>query len=231
VKPMAQLSVMSRTLAPAEGPRIQSMMAGVAGFIIATIGAGGYVGIVGLMAIESACIPLPSEIIMPFAGYLVSRGRMNLLMVATAGAIGCNLGSAIAYEIAARGGRRMVERWGNWVLLNHDELDRVERYFTRFGGITVLTCRLLPMVRTFIALPAGIAGMPRLRFHIYTFVGSWPWCFGLGYVGLKLGQHWDSDPRLRTAMHQLDGLVVVALLMGVCWFVWRRWSHRTRRTR
>jgi membrane protein DedA with SNARE-associated domain len=206
-------------------------MAAVASFIIATIGAGSYFGIVGLMAIESACIPLPSEIIMPFAGYLVSQGRMNLLMVATAGAIGCNLGSAIAYEIGARGGRRMIERWGNWVLLNHDELDRVERYFTRFGGITVLICRLLPMVRTFIALPAGISRMPRLRFHIYTFVGSWPWCFGLAYVGLKLGQHWDSDPRLRAAMHQLDGLVVAALLMGACWFVGRRWSHRRRRTR
>jgi membrane protein DedA with SNARE-associated domain len=123
------------------------------------------------MTVESACIPLPSEIIMPFAGYLASTGRFNLSVVATAGAIGCNLGSAIAYEIAARGGRRMVERWGARVLLDRDELDRMQRYFTRFGGITVLICRLLPLVRTFIALPAGLARMPRLRFHIYTFAG------------------------------------------------------------
>ena len=210
---------------------MQTIIGSITNLIIATISAGGYLGIVGLMAIESACIPLPSEIIMPFAGYLVSTGRFNLAMVATAGALGCNLGSAVAYEIGARGGRRMVERWGAWILLDRAELDRMQRYFIRFGGLTVLVCRLLPVVRTFIALPAGIARMPRLRFHIYTFIGSWPWCFGLAYVGLQLGQRWDSDPQLRAVMHQLDGLVVVALLIGIGWFVWHRWHHRIRRPR
>jgi membrane protein DedA with SNARE-associated domain len=200
----------------------------IANFIIATISTGGYVGIAGLMAIESACIPLPSEIIMPFAGYLVSAGRFSLPVAATAGAIGCNVGSALAYEVGARGGRRMVERWGAWVLLDRNELDRMDYYFARFGSITVLICRLLPVVRTFVALPAGIARMPRLRFHIYTFAGSWPWCFGLTYVGLQLGQRWDTDPRLRAALHQLDGLVVAALLVGVGWFVWHRWRLRIR---
>ena len=175
----------------------------VANFIIATISSGGYLGIAGLMAIESACIPLPSEIIMPFAGYLVSTGRFSLYAAATAGAIGCNLGSALAYEVGARGGRRLVERWGAWVLLDRNEIDRMDYYFTRFGGITVLICRLLPVVRTFIALPAGIARMPRLRFHIYTFVGSWPWCFGLAYVGLQLGKRWDTDPRLRAVIRAI----------------------------
>jgi membrane protein DedA with SNARE-associated domain len=188
---------------------IQTILDAIASFIIATISGGGYLGIAGLMAIESACIPLPSEIIMPFAGYLVSAGRFSLPMVATTGAIGCNLGSAIAYEIGARGGRRMVERWGAWVLLDRDELDRMQRYFTRFGGITVLVCRLLPLVRTFIALPAGIARMPRLRFHIYTFIGSWPWCFGLAYMGLKLGQRWDSDPQLRAVMERVNDFETV----------------------
>jgi membrane protein DedA with SNARE-associated domain len=208
---------------------IQTILGAVASFTVATISGGGYLGIAGLMAIESACIPLPSEIIMPFAGYLASTGRFSLPLVATAGAIGCNLGSVIAYEIGARGGRRAVERWGTWVLLGRNELDRMQRYFTRFGSITVLVCRLLALVRTFIALPSGIARMPRLRFHIYTFAGSWPWCFGLAYVGLKLGQRWDSDPRLRAVMHQLDGLVVAALLIGIGWFVWHRWRHRVGR--
>ena len=214
---------------PKEIRAIQAILDAIASFIIAIISGGGYLGVAALMAIESACIPLPSEIIMPFAGYLVSTGRFSLPVVATAGAIGCNIGSAIAYEIGARGGRRMVERWGAWVLLDRDELDRMRSYFTRFGGITVLICRLLPLVRTFIALPAGLAQMPRLRFHIYTFVGSWPWCFGLAYVGLRLGQRWDSDPRLRTVMHQLDGAVVVALLIGIGCFGWHRWHHRIRR--
>ena len=209
---------------------IQTIISSVAGLIVATISGGGYLGIVGLMAIESACIPLPSEIIMPFAGYLVSTGRFDLALVATAGAIGCNLGSAVAYEIGARGGQRMIERWEAWVLLDRDELDWMQRYFTRFGGITVLICRMLPVVRTFIALPAGIARMPRLRFHIYTFAGSWPWCFGLAFVGMRLGERWDSDPQLRTVMHQLDGLVVGALLIGIGLFVWHRWRHRIRRS-
>jgi membrane protein DedA with SNARE-associated domain len=158
--------------------------------------------------------------------HLVSIGRFNLPLAATAGAIGCNLGSALAYEIGARGGRRMVERWGTWVLLDYRELDRMDHYFKRFGGITVLICRLLPVVRTFVALPAGIARMPRLRFHVYTFAGSWPWCFALAFAGLKLGQQWDTDPQLRAIMHRLDGLVIAALLIGIGWFVWHPWRHR-----
>jgi membrane protein DedA with SNARE-associated domain len=169
----ADIRITNADLEPKERP-IQTIMAAIADFIIAVISSGGHLGIAGLMVSEFACIPLLSEIIMPFAGYLVSIGRFNLPLLATAGAIGRNLGSAIAYEIGARGGRPVVERWGSWVLLDPDELDRMQRYFTRFGDITVLVCRLLPVVRTFIALPAGIARMPRLRFHLYTFVGSWP---------------------------------------------------------
>ena len=123
------------------------------------------------MGIESACIPLPSEIIMPFAGYLVYLGRFNLFWVATAGAIGCNLGSVVAYWIGAKGGRPLVERYGKWVLMSHHDLDRMTWFFEKYGSITVLLARLLPVVRTFIAFPAGIAKMPQLRFHIYTFAG------------------------------------------------------------
>ena len=181
------------------------------------------------MAIESACIPLPSEVIMPFAGYLVSTGRFDLWLVATAGALGCNLGSAIAYWIGARGGRHLVSRYGRWVLLDEGELDRVERFFHRFGGLAVLVGRILPVVRTFIALPAGIARMSLLRFHLYTFVGSWFWCLALAYVGLKLGQQWDTNPQLKSIMHSLDGVIVLAIVLAVGWFVWSRLHHRARR--
>ncbi|KAA0585480.1 DedA family protein (plasmid) [Azospirillum oryzae] len=175
-----------------------------------------------LMALESACIPLPSEVIMPFAGYLVSTGHFNLMLVASVGAIGCNLGSEIAYAVGRRGGRPLIRRWGRYVLLDEHDLDLAERFFSRLGGPAVLVARMLPVVRTFIALPAGMAGMPRLRFHLYTFIGSWPWCFGLAYVGYALGERWNSDPTLRDWMHRFDMLVIVVIVAAVAWFLWRR---------
>jgi membrane protein DedA with SNARE-associated domain len=189
-------------------------------FITHAIGSGGYAGIVALMGIESACIPLPSEIIMPFAGYLVYEGRFNLFWVAMAGAIGCNLGSVIAYWIGASGGRPLVERYGKWVLMNHHDLDRMTAFFEKYGAITVLISRLLPVVRTFIAFPAGIAKMPQAKFHLYTFAGSWPWCYVLAYVGMKLGEKWETDPRFHQIFHQFHAVVEVVLLVGIVWFVW-----------
>ena len=197
-----------------------SLMGLVGGAIVATVSALGYTGVAGLMAIESACIPLPSEIIMPFAGYLVSLGRMDLAAVATAGAIGCNIGSTAAYAVGYAGGRPAVARWGRYVMLGPRELAWAERFFAHGGGITVLIGRLLPLIRTFIALPAGIARMPMARFQIYTFVGSWPWCFGLAYAGYKLGKAWDASPALRAAMHRLDGVAVALVLLGVVFWVW-----------
>jgi membrane protein DedA with SNARE-associated domain len=189
-------------------------------FVTYVIGAGGYAGIVALMAIESACIPLPSEIIMPFAGYLVYLGHFNLIWVATVGAVGCNLGSLVAYWIGAKGGRPLVERYGKLVLMNHHDLDLMTAFFLKYGSITVLLARLLPVVRTFIAFPAGIAKMPQWRFHLYTFLGSWPWCFGLAYAGMKLGEKWHTDPRFYAAFHRFHLSVEIALLAGIVWFVW-----------
>ncbi|MDE1931174.1 MAG: DedA family protein [Alphaproteobacteria bacterium] len=200
----------------------------LAGLIVATISSLGYGGIVMLMAIESACIPLPSEIIMPFSGYLVFTGRFDLILVATAGALGCNLGSTIAYAIGHYGGRPFIERWGGYVLLGRRELDWAHDFFARYGSITVLIGRLLPVVRTFIALPAGIAGMPQIKFQIYTFIGSWPWCFALAYVGYKLGEQWDHDPRLRAIMQRFDIVVVGLIIVGVGWYIWWHLKHRLR---
>jgi membrane protein DedA with SNARE-associated domain len=205
---------------------LDSIIAPLATLIIATISSIGYLGIVILMAIESACIPLPSEIIMPFSGYLVSTGRFNLLLVATAGALGCNVGSTIAYMVGYYGGRPLVEKWGAYVLVSRQDLAWVDGFFGRFGSITVFVSRLLPVVRTFIALPAGIARMPQAKFQLYTFLGSWPWCYALAYVGLKLGEHWNSDPELRAFMHRFDAAIVAVIVLGVIWYVRRHWKHR-----
>lgn len=204
------------------------IIAPIAAWIVAVISSFGYAGIALLMAIKSACIPLPSEIIMPFSGYLVSTGRFDLVLVATAGAIGCNIGSTVAYVIGYYGGRPLVERWGYWALIGRRELALVDWFFARFGSIAVFVGRLLPVIRTFIALPAGVARMPRLRFHLYTFMGSWPWCLGLAWIGLKLGEQWDKDPRLKTWFHRFDAAILAVLVLGVVAFFWNRWKNRIR---
>lgn len=207
---------------------IEKIIAALAGFVIAVISKGGYLGVVALMAIESACIPLPSEIIMPFAGYLVYTGQFNLLWAATAGAIGCNLGSVIAYEVGFYGGRPLIEKYGSYLLMSRHDLEMADRFFVRFGSAAVFIGRLLPVIRTFIALPAGVARMPRLRFHIYTFIGSWPWCFGLAWIGVKLGERWHTDPKLSQWLHRLDAVILVLLLLAVAWFLRSHWKNRVR---
>ncbi len=206
---------------------LEQVMSVLASAIVEVISAGGYLGILVLMAIESACIPLPSEIIMPFAGYLVSTGRFTLIGAATMGALGCNVGSTLAYYVAASGGRKAFERWGSYVLVSHAEIDHAERFFARYGSITVFVGRLLPVIRTFIAFPAGLARMPMMKFQIYTFLGSWPWCFALAYIGFLLGKRWDSDPTFRSLFHRFDIVVVGLLLAAVAWFVWSRFQARS----
>ena len=205
---------------------IDQIISAVASWIVDVISTTGYFGVVILMAIESACIPLPSEVIMPFAGYLASTGRFSLLGVALAGAIGSNVGSTAAYWVGWWGGRRFIDRWGRWLLLDRDDLARAERFFARYGSVTVFIGRLLPVIRTFIAFPAGLARMPMMKFQVYTFLGSWPWCFGLAYIGFVLGQRWDSDPTFRTLFHKFDVLVVGLLLAALAWFIWSRWRAR-----
>ncbi|MGH8292120.1 MAG: DedA family protein [Gammaproteobacteria bacterium] len=190
----------------------------VAGFIVATISTLGYGGVVLLMAIESACIPLPSEIIMPFAGYLVFRGELHLWLVACAGGAGCVLGSLVAYWIGAWGGRPLVEKYGRYILVSHHDLDVADRWFQRHGDIIVFVGRLLPLVRTFIAFPAGVAHMPLVKFIVYTFTGSFIWCWALAWIGLRLGEHWDT---LGPWFHRFDAAIVVLVVLGCIWYLWR----------
>jgi membrane protein DedA with SNARE-associated domain len=208
---------------------VEHILLALAGFIKAVISSLGYPGIAVLMGIESACVPLPSEVIMPFAGYLVYSGRFSsILMVATLGAIGCNLGSVLAYEVGAYGGRPLIEKYGRYILMKHHDIEVADQFFQRFGAITVFIGRLLPVIRTFIALPAGIARMNRVKFHLYTFIGSWPWCFALAYAGFQLGERWDTDPRLKYILHRFDALIVAVLVIGIIYFVQSHWRNRVR---
>jgi membrane protein DedA with SNARE-associated domain len=193
--------------------------------IVAVISTLGYSGIVLLMAIESACIPLPSEIIMPFSGYLVSTHQMNLWLVALAGAVGCVLGSLVAYWVGMKGGRPLIEKYGRYVLVSKHDLDLADRWFEKRGEIIVFVSRMLPAIRTFIAFPAGVARMNLKRFVIYTFAGSFPWCLGLAYVGQKLGEKWNKDDTLKTWFHRFDFLIGIAAVILIAWWIWRHVGH------
>jgi membrane protein DedA with SNARE-associated domain len=206
------------------------MSAKILAALVAFIASTGYAGVLILMAIQSACIPVPSEIIMPVAGYALAHGQMQLILLATIGSIGANLGSIPAYWVGAKGGRPMIEHYGRYILLSGQDLDRADRFFTKYGSIAVLIGRLLPIVRTFIALPAGIAKMNQVRFHVYTFIGSWPWCYALAFIGMRLGASFDSDPRFKDFFNRFHHVVEAVILVGIVWFVMSHWKNRIRHT-
>lgn len=202
---------------------IDRLITEISACIAATISAGGYGGIFLLMAIESACIPLPSEVIMPFSGYLVASGRFSLNLVAISGALGCLVGSWGAYYLGATGGRRVLERYGHYILIAPHELEVAERFFQRWGSLSVFLSRLLPVVRTFIAFPAGVARMKLLPFAVYTFAGSYIWCLGLAYAGKQLGQHWAL---LGPYFHRFDDLIALAMVVAGLLLVYNRLRNR-----
>ncbi len=198
----------------------------VGAWVMNVISTLGYAGVVVCMAIESACIPLPSEIIMPFSGSLVAAGRFDLWLVSLAGAFGCLVGSVAAYAAGYYGGRPFIQRWGKWVLLSERELAWADRLFNKYGSPTVFITRLLPIVRTFISLPAGIARMPFGKFCLYTFVGSFPWCLALAYVGLKMGERWGE---IRGYFHKFDLVIGIVILAGIIAWLYLHFVHVRRR--
>jgi membrane protein DedA with SNARE-associated domain len=184
----------------------------------------GYVGIVLAMAIESCCVPLPSEIVMPLAGFYAIQypQRFSLFGVAMAGAAGCLLGSAIAYWIGRSGGRPLLLRYGRYILISQADSDRADWLFERYGGAVAFFSRLLPVVRTYISLPAGIAQMDFAWFFAYTLLGSLPWCLVLAWVGSKVGEH---SKTLGTIFRGLDVVILVALVVAVALYIWRHIHH------
>jgi membrane protein DedA with SNARE-associated domain len=204
---------------------VESLIKYLAVFVIGVISKMGYWGIIISMAIESACIPLPSEIIMPFSGYLVSTGRFGLIETGLAGAFGCVVGSVVAYAVGIYGGRPFMERYGRYVLVTKKELDTADRFFERYGDAAIFFSRLMPVVRTFISLPAGIARMNFPKFVIFTFIGSFPWCLGLSWIGKIMGENWNT---LGKYFHEFDAVIGVLILAGVTWFLWRHWPRKAK---
>ena len=183
----------------------------------------GWPGVVFLMAIESAAIPFPSELIMPLAGWLRIEAKGEsawmLGMAAFYGALGNLLGSWVAYWISFKGGRPLLKKYGRYVLLTQHDVDRAEQWFQKYGELAVFASRLLPVVRTFISIPAGIARMNIWKFSFYTFVGSYPWSLGLAYGGYKLGENWED---LRRVMRPFDFPIAAIIVVVVVWFIYHR---------
>jgi membrane protein DedA with SNARE-associated domain len=200
---------------------IEKIVGLLAAWIMGVISNMGYGGIVLLMGIESACIPLPSEVIMPFAGFLVFKGEMLLWAVALAGALGCVLGSIPAYYLGMFGGRPLVEKYGKWVLISAKDLNWADQAFAKHGDIIIFIGRLLPAVRTFIAFPAGVARMPMGKFISYTFIGSFIWCYLLAFAGFIMGEHWES---LKVYFHQFHYIIAGAGLIFVIWYIRRHFK-------
>jgi membrane protein DedA with SNARE-associated domain len=197
----------------------------ITNFITSTINTLGYTGVALLMAIESAAIPLPSEVIMPFAGFLVSHGRFTLLGLALAGAIGSVIGSWVTYALGYYGGRPLIVKYGRWVLISEHDLELTEKFFQRFGKFSTFIGRVLPVARTFISIPAGIGRVPILSFTFYTFIGSFIWSYFLAWLGVLLGENWQI---LEAYFRKFDLLIVGLIILFVIYWVRRHLKHHVK---
>lgn len=194
-------------------------------FVVDVLGRYGYTAVFVLMLLESACIPIPSELTMVFGGFLVSRGELDFVAVSLIGTVANLVGSWIAYWVGYVGGRPLIHRWGRYVLIRDHEVDRAHEWFERHGEAAVFVSRLLPVVRTFISLPAGVARMPFGRFTVYTFLGCLPWCFALTWAGVLLGDNWETFLRYG---RPISYLIAAASVAVIGWWLYRRYRARKR---
>ena len=183
-----------------------------------TVASWGYIGVVAMMAIESANIPLPSEAIMPTAGLLVERGQMNIHFAALAGAIGCLLGSIPSYFLGMYGGRPFVQKYGRYILVSERDLETADKWVEKWGDWAFFICRMLPIVRTFISFPAGVLRAHFGIFCLFTFVGSLVWCYFLTWVGIKFGENMETFKHI---WHKFDIAIAAVIVVGFAWYVWR----------
>ncbi|HYF94227.1 MAG TPA: DedA family protein [Symbiobacteriaceae bacterium] len=191
--------------------------------VVDFLGQFGYWGIALGMLVESACIPLPSEIVLPFGGFLAARGDITFTEAIIAGQMGGLVGSILAYGIGRYGGRSLLERYGKYVLISKHEIDVADRWFAQRGELTVFLARLMPGVRTFISLPAGVAEMNFGRFLFYSFLGMLPWSFLFTYLGYRLGNHYSL---VREYLHRFDLVIIALLAAAVGWFIWYKLRRR-----
>ena len=201
---------------------LDSILAGLISWIEGVITHLGPAGISILMAIESCNIPLPSEAVLPFAGYLVSKGEMGFHAAAFAGAIGCVLGSVPSYYLGYFGGRKFFEKYGKYLLVSKKDLDEADKWVDKYGDWAFFLCRMLPVIRTFISLPAGILRAKKRVFFTLTFLGSLVWSYALVYVGMKMGQNMEAFKHL---WHKFDiAIVLIVLVLGII-YVYKHVKH------
>jgi membrane protein DedA with SNARE-associated domain len=194
----------------------------ISSLIITVISKLGYAGVVFLMILESAAIPIPSEIIMPFTGFLVYQGRFNLWLAVLAGAVGNVIGSIILYYIGKYGGRPLILKYGRYILISHRDLDWAERWTTKYGSLGIFFSRVLPVIRTYISFPAGVVKMNIYKFIIYSFIGAFIWTLFLTYIGVTWGEHWEE---IRVYFEKFDIFIGILIIAGIIWFIRRHLNH------
>ncbi len=202
---------------------ISAFLGAVSILILSAIENTGYLGVFSLMALESAGIPVPSEIIMPFSGFLVTTGRFSLWLVILWATVGNLLGSLVLYIIGCYGGRRFILKYGRYFFFSEQELNKSDEWFKKYGSPAIFFGRMLPIVRTYISLPAGVTKISLPKFVIYTFIGSLPWNFALAYIGVALGQNWKE---IEVYFQRFDYLILILILLGIGWWLWRHFKNR-----
>ncbi|MFA6550947.1 MAG: DedA family protein [Patescibacteria group bacterium] len=197
----------------------------LANFVISVINFTGYAGLFLLMLIESCGVPMPSEVIMPFAGFLVAQGKLTFWTVVFLGALGNLIGSILAYYIGLKGGRPLLEKYGKYILISRHDLDIADRWFLKYGELAVFFGRLLPIIRTYISFPAGISGMGIKKFSVYTFAGALPWCLLFAWLGVKMGDNWNL---IRVKLEEFDLTIAIIIVIAIGLYIWRHLKQRNK---
>ena len=207
---------------------ISEILAAIAGFFLSLISILGYAGIVILMMLESMVFPVPSELVMPFVGFKVAEGQFSFILVVIASSLGSLVGSLLSYYIGMIGGTKLINSYGKYLLIDHDDLEKTQKWFQKRGEITIFIARLVPVVRHLISLAAGIAQMNKKKFLLYTLIGATIWNTLLIYLGFILGQNWNE---VSTYLEEISLVIVILLIIGVFYYIYRHLQKRAKRSK